>query len=272
MPLIETDRYGSPTGLTKSGRRLIWAGVAFLALIILALFSVRAVDAREVGVITVGGDVSRTADSGYVLKWPWERMHTMKVSTQSYETDAAAASRELQDVHATLVLNYELPRDQALNVYKTIGEDYRKIIVDSALQETFKATTAQFTNQELIERRAEVKARAVTALSARLATYGLKVRDLNIVNFAFSAEFSKAIEARQVAEQNVLQAEANAKKAKAEAQGRFEAAELDAKAQAAQRETLSDQLLRLKWIEAWNGELPTYVGGDASTLLQVPQP
>jgi regulator of protease activity HflC (stomatin/prohibitin superfamily) len=125
-------------------------------------------------------------------------------------------------------------------------------VVTPAINEIFKAATAEYTASQLITERSELKTKAQAALTERLARYGIKVSELSIVDFQFSDNFSKAIEEKQVAQQNAERAKFN-----------LEAAITDAEAQRAQSETLTHEYLQKQAIEKWDGKLPTYMGGGA---------
>ena len=93
------------------------------------------------------------------------------------------------------------------------------------------------------------------------------VDDVSLVNFAFSPEFSKAIEAKQIAEQEAKQAEFSAKKATQEAQAEINRAKGQAEAQRLQRQTLTAPLLQQQAIEKWDGHFPTVMGGNGTLPL-----
>jgi len=141
--------------------------------------------------------------------------------------------------------------------------DYQDILVAPAIQNIFKATTAQYTAEELITKREEVRLRAEEALVAQLLVYHVIVENFNIVNFDFSPEFNAAIEAKQVAQQQVetakqklAQAEVEAETAKVLAQG-----QADAQAILQNSGALSPEYLRFLAISKWDGHLPAVTGG-----------
>jgi regulator of protease activity HflC (stomatin/prohibitin superfamily) len=166
-----------------------------LIILLLAFMCIRTVEAGQVGVVTRFGEVNREINSGLALKLPWpiEKLQKLDTRIQKQQEQATAATADLQDVQATLALNYALDRGSALRVFKTIGTEYRDRIVVPTVQESFKAATAQFTAGELLTKRPEVKAKALEAIKKRLEPYGVKIEDLNIVDFSFSPEFSKAM-------------------------------------------------------------------------------
>lgn len=229
----------------------------FFGLLFFFVFCFRTVGAGQVGIVTRFGEVNRAASSGTVIKLPWpiERLVKMDTRIQKQQEDAAAATSDLQDVQATIALNYALDRSAALKVYKEIGPEYRDRVVVPAVQESFKAATAQYTASELLVKRPEVKQKALDAIKKRLEPYGVRVDDVSIINFSFSPEFTKAIESKLVAAQEAERAQFN-----------LEKAQLDAQSQEAQKSSLSAELLQKYAIDKWDGKMPEYVGGGDSVF------
>lgn len=228
--------------------------LAVLVVVLFFIFCFRTVGAGQVGIVTRFGEVNRAASSGILIKMPWpiERLVKMDTRIQKQQENAAAATSDLQDVQATIALNYALDRSAALKVYKEIGPEYRDRVVVPAVQESFKAATAQYTASDLLVKRPEVKQKALDAIKKRLELYGVRVDDVSIINFSFSPEFSKAIESKLVAAQEAERAQFNLQKA-----------QLDAQSQQAQKSSLSAELLQKYAIDKWDGKMPQYVGGDS---------
>lgn len=269
------DRTKNVTRLTKGA--WITGGLVLFCLWFL-LFCFRTVGAGQVGIVTRFGEVNRTVHSGIAIKAPWpiERLVKMDTRVQKEQQESSAATSDLQDVKATLALNYALDSKTAIDVYKSIGEDYEERIIIPAVQESFKASSANYTAQQLVTERSAVKGKAFEVIKDRLEKYGIRVVDLNIVNFSFSTEFNAAIESVQVANQNVAKARQELETTKVEAEKTVAAAQAQAEAQRLQRETLTPELVQLKQLETqnaaiakWNGILPTTNAGDVPFLLQV---
>lgn len=233
----------------------------------------------QVGVITrFGGVTGREITEGLSLKAPAaiESVVTFDTRVQKDELKATAASKDLQDVQADLILNYHIERGKVSHLYKTVGQDYKSILLDPAIQESFKAVSAQFTSTELIQQRDKVKSQTEAALTQRFEQYGVKVDSLNLVNFTFSAAFNTSIEAVQVANQRAKEAEAKLNQVKAEAEQQIAKANADAEAQHLQAQSITPEYLELQrinvqsdWIKRWDGKLPTTATGD-NTLFTLP--
>lgn len=261
--------------VSKSG---VVLGLIALGIVLFFILCFRTVGAGKVGIITRFGDVNRVADSGVVIKLPWpiERLEKMETRVQKEEQDAAAATSDLQDVNAKLALNYALDNDTALRVYKDLGKDYKNRVVIPAVQESFKSATSGYTAQELVTERAAVKGKAYEVIKERLGKYGIRVVDLNIVNFSFSAQFNQAIESVQIAKQQAAKATQDLERVKVEAQSAIQKAQGDAEAQRLQQQTLSPELLQKYQIDAqraaiekWNGVMPTTNAGNGN-IFSIP--
>ncbi len=255
--------------------------LAVIALVVLAAVAVLAtqslvvVDAGSVGVVTRFGAVQEgILQPGLHPKIPFvTQVIPLDTRVQKVEDAATASSKDLQVVTSKIALNYRIDAAKADSIYQELGPQYRTTIVEPALQESIKATTAQYTAEELITKRAEVAQVMEEDLVERLVNKFLLPTDLSIIDFNFSKEFNEAIEQKQVAQQAALRAsndlekvriEAQQTQAKAEglAQAEMARARAESEAQKLLRETISPELLQLRFIEAWDGKLPVYSGGD----------
>ncbi len=233
-----------------------WAVITVISLIVV-FGSFRTVGAGQVGVVTRFGAVNRVANPGFVLKIPLiEGIQIMDTRTQKEQVDASSASSDLQEVKATIALNFHLNGQKAVDVYQNIGTDYTDRIIAPAMQEAFKATTAKFTASELIEKREAVKVLAFSELKGRLEKYNIIVDDFNIVNFDFSAEFNQAIEQKTVAEQNKERAQTEAETLLIQAKGQS-----SAQAELKNSGALSPEYLQFLAVQKWNGVLPNATNG-----------
>jgi regulator of protease activity HflC (stomatin/prohibitin superfamily) len=190
----------------------------------------------------------------------------MDVRVQKEQTEAAAASKDLQDTHSTIAVNFNIIPDKAGWVFQNIGRGYNERVIDPVTQEVVKAVTARYTAIELITNREKIRTEIKDTLKARLLDYHISVVDVSIVNFKFSAQFTQAIENKQTAEQMALKASRDLDKI--EAQQKIAAAQAEAESLRLQRQNITSDLVELRRIEAmqeairkWNGVLPQVTGG-----------
>ena len=222
------------------------------------------------GVVINFGAVSPTVwDEGLHFKIPvYQRVEKMDVRVQKEQTEAAAASKDLQDTHSTIAVNFNIIPDKAGWVFQNIGRGYNERVIDPVTQEVVKAVTARYTAVELITNREKIRTEIKDLLKARLLDYHISVVDVSIVNFKFSAQFTQAIENKQTAEQMALKASRDLDRIKIEAQQKIAAAQAEAESLRLQRQNISADLVELRRIEAmqeairkWNGVLPQVTGG-----------
>lgn len=242
--------------------------ILFLA-IIMRPFTI--VNAGERGVVMQFGKVQdRVLDEGLHPIMPIvTSVKRINVRVQKNTFESAAASKDLQTITTELAVNWHIDPLKVNRIYQQVGDE--RLIIDGiltpAVSEVLKAATAQKTAEEVITKRTELKQQIDSNLRNRLAPYGIIIDDVSLVNFSFSPEFSRAIESKQIAEQEAKQAEFIAQKATQEAQAEINRAKGQAEAQRLQRETLTPDLLQKQAIEKWDGRFPTVMTGDGTLPL-----
>jgi regulator of protease activity HflC (stomatin/prohibitin superfamily) len=211
--------------------------------------------------------------------------------------DMSCFSSDIQEVDTSYTINYQIEKANAQTIYRTIGQDYYTTIILPRIQESVKSMIAKYDAEKLIASREQLSSQIREDLTAKLAVYNVEVIDASIENLDFSDAFTNAVEAKQVAAQEKLKAEIQQEQANIEAKAAAERAviaaqaeaekaviqaeaaaeaqrkEADAKAYAGEKEaeanekiaaSLSQELIDYKTVEQWNGELPTYVGGEGT--------
>jgi regulator of protease activity HflC (stomatin/prohibitin superfamily) len=269
----------SRTGGGGGPSRAAWAARAIGAVLVVVGVIVNSaviVPAGHRGVLLRWGAAVRSLDEGFHLVVPvMNQVVLLEVRTQKEESQATAASRDLQNVTTSLALNFRVDAAKVVDLYRDVGGDYKARIIDPAVQESLKTVTAKYTAEELIKFRPQVKAEVEEEITQRLANYELIVEPsgLSITNFAFSEEFNRAIEAKQVAQQQAEQQRYVLQKAELEkqtavmiAQGKSEAAKLNAEALKVQGGSL---VISREWIEKWDGRLPSVYGGGQGMIIDL---
>lgn len=274
----------SDKGVTKISRLV---GV-FVLLIVVAFVlnnTVVQIPAGSKGVLMMFGKPTYIMDEGLNFKIPIvQSVQLMSIRTLKYEAKPSAASKDLQDVFATVALNYHLSEGETLNLYRNIGtnEMVEETIIQPAVQESVKATTAQYNAEQLITERPVVKGLIEENLKKRLGDRGVLVETISITDFQFSPSFTQAIEQKQVAQQNALKAERDlerikieAEQIKAQAEGQANATLTKAVAEATaiglQGKALRENqdVITLRSVEKWNGQLPLVTGSDIPFILNL---
>ena len=233
------------------------------------------VPAGHIGVQVTFGTVNQTTLSeGLHFVNPLSRIRNVEVRLVSTNLKGASAgTKDLQQVHTDIVLNYRLDGEKAAHIYKEFGLDLQDRVILPILSESFKAVTAHYTSEELITKRDQVSQQIREELNGKMRKYSITVGDISLVNFGFSAEYQKAIESKVIATQSKLQAEQDlarieveAKQAVAKAEGRAKAIQIETAAINSQG---GASYVQLKAIEKWDGKLPTTQAGGATPFISI---
>jgi prohibitin 2 len=231
------------------------------------------IDAGHRGVVLSMGRVTgEIKGEGFYTKTPWiETVKEMNCQIQKEQVQTDCASKDLQTIRAVVALNLSLMPTNCAIVYQTVGVSYLDTLVAPAMQEGIKAVTARYTAEELVSKRELVREDISKLLGEKLTPIGIRIEALNIVNLDFSQSFNQAIEAKVTAAQNALaaqnmlsQKEFEAKQLVATAMGKAESMAIESKALAQ-----NPQILQLRALEKWNGELPRVMGSQAVPFVDV---
>jgi len=261
--------------MKKTPKKLIVTGSIILFILIFFRPWVQVGAGQRGVVLNFGAVQEQVLEEGLHFRIPvMQEIALMDVKIQKAETDAAAASADLQDVSSRIALNYHVVPDKANVVYQKIGIQFKERIIDPAIQEVVKAVTAKYSAEELITKRPAVSEAMRMALADRLRANNIAVDAFSIVIFSFSKVFTEAIEAKQTAEQLALKAKRDLERIKIEADQKITAARAEAESLRLQRANISPDLIELRRIEAnmkaiekWNGILPQVTGGGAIPMI-----
>jgi regulator of protease activity HflC (stomatin/prohibitin superfamily) len=232
------------------------------------------VPAGNVGVVTNFGQVQTvTLEPGLHVVIPvYQRVTNVDTRVQPHDfKEIDAASRELQTVRLTGTMNYHIDGQFASDLFQRVGTDFAAKIIDPAFNDFIKTVVPDYSVNDILAKRDEIRSLAKTQLAANLAQYHIIVDDIYIANIAFSDGFQQAIEDKQVAQQQVqteqqilAQKEIQAQQAVAQAKGQADSnvtlaegqakatialAEGQAKANELLAASLSDQILQYQYIQ-----------------------
>jgi regulator of protease activity HflC (stomatin/prohibitin superfamily) len=244
-------------------RGIIGAALGGIIMIIGAAGPFVEVPAGNVGVVTNFGQVQTvTLEPGLHVVTPIvQRVTNVDTRVQPHQfQEIDAASKELQTVKLTGVMNYHIDGQFASDLFQRVGTDFAAKIIDPAFNDFIKTVVPDYSVNDILAKRDEIRSLAKTQLAANLSQYHIVVDDIYIANIAFSESFQQAIEAKQVAQQQVqteqqilAQKEIQAQQAVAAAQGQADAtvtlAQGQAKANDLLNASLTDQILQYQYIQ-----------------------
>lgn len=259
----------------KCKRKMTGILLTVITVICIVMFGTTFVPSGSTGIrVTFGAASDEGLDDGLKFHIPFvQKIITINNKVVRTDVDAYSASKDLQQIHSTISVNYSISPESSVRIYKTIGKDPENTIVRPAIQEASKAVTARYTAEELIVYRDKVSMEMCSEIQNKLANYGMVVEDVNIIDFDFSEEFNKAIEEKQTAQQKALQAEQDLARIKVESEQKVVTARAEAEAYELKNRTITDKVVQMEFLEKWDGKMPSVVSNgnamfDVSNLIK----
>ncbi len=253
-----------------------------IALLIILWGTFVIVPAGHRGVVLWWGSVEkRVMAEGLNFKMPVaENVIKVDVRVQPHPfKEIEASSKEYQMVKLTGMMNFHIDPAYVNELYQKVGLDFANKVIDPAFNDFVKEVVPIYQVTEILPKREEIRRRASTKLGENLSRYHIIVDDIYLSNIRFSSDYERAVEAKQVAQQQVetqrqvlAQREIEAQQKVATAKGEAESIQVVAQGQAKANEALSRSispiLVEYKGIEKWNGILPQ-VSGTSTPFIDL---
>lgn len=287
--------------------------VAAFLLFLCIPFSFRAVDSGEIVVVKEMGKIIDTREAGVHFDFWMTRSYVkfdtkvrqIDIVTSAYtagdkaqkvegEDSSSEQKAQLQPIDIQLTIHYAINKDEV----KTIALEYGDLSslenrISSVVTAKIKEVVKKYEAAQLISERDILASEVLDAINLSLGDdYHVTVRNVALTNIDFSDAFEQSVEQSMIAQQELVKAEAEAKKLlidaknkvaiaeqeaaakKAEAEGEAEAQRIQAQAEADALELIQNAweaidpevrniMLKEMGIEKWDGKLPeTMVGSD----------
>ncbi len=252
-------------------------------LVLVALFALTGaeVGAGNVGVVSTWGAIDAKAQPlgpGFNMVLPFAN-HVTEVSTQVQAhqfSEVDTATSDQQQLRLWGVVNYHIQSGKAAEVTIEGGPDaVIAKVFDPVFQSGVKATVPKFDALTVQLHRSDMETETTSAFQQVAAQYGITVERVVIRDMQFSPDYTKAIEQKAVAQQQLQQAAIEAQTAKTKAEGQAQAniavAQGDAQANKLRSDSLTDALNQYYAIQKWDGHL-SQVSGSNGNLISLGGP
>ena len=231
----------------------------------------------EAGVLQVLGSVreGEPMREGLHVKLPFvSKVNLYDIRVQKHQISGlTAASKDLQDITAEVVVNYQVQPSELVDILRDVGtlDNVKDKYIEPQAQEAFKIASAKLKAEESVTKREELMETFNTSITERLKKFGITIVATALVDVDFSTEFSKSVEEKQIAEQKAQKAKYIAQEAEQEAQAMINRAKGKAEANRLEAESLKAQggelVIQKLFLESWDGKLPLVMSGSGDTLL-----
>ncbi len=216
------------------------------------LFSmVKIVPPGHVGVLVLFGKIHGSITEGLHFVNPLISMELMNVRTQEIFEHAEAPSKEGLNVVLEVSCLYHLKPQEAVNVFRQIGPNYREILVKPQFRAAIRGVTVRHDAKDLYTSGREMIATGIfEGLSADLDQRGIEVEKILLRRIQLPPSVVEAINSKLAAEQEAQRMRFVLEKEKQEAERKRIEAQGIQNFQHIVSQGISDQLLRWKGIEA----------------------
>lgn len=165
---------------------------------------------------------------------PWfERPVIFDIRTRPVSLNTLTGSKDLQVVTVNIRVLHKPDPNHLVWIYRFLGTNYDERVLPSLINECAKAVVARYNASELLTKRDQVSREISVDLQRRASHFHILLEDVAITHLAFSPEYARAVEAKQVAQQDaerakyiVIGAQQEKKTIITKARGEAESAEL----------------------------------------------
>ena len=263
----------------------------FTAASILALLSgCGQVDSGEAGFFTRWGEVISRApiDEGLHFYEPFGTdLITYNIKNQTVSVDTPVFTKDVQSMNLSLMVTFNVVKEKVIDLHVKTGQNYVPILINPSVLGAAKDALGKMEADQIVANREKATQAITDALKAKLEPHGINVTLVNIANIDYSDAFERAVEAKQVAmqeaikeknntqrlkevaEQAIVKAEAEAKakvvNSEAEAKAILVKAEAEAKSIEMRNKALAQSraLIEYETVKTWDGKLPVQMLGTA---------
>jgi prohibitin 2 len=218
------------------GTPLVLAGGGLLGVFWIGNKSMYTVDAGHVSIkySRLGGVGTQPFREGLNFMLPWfERPIIFDIRARPHTMTSLTGSKDLQMVNISLRALAKPDPSKLPEIYRTLGLDFEEKVLPSIVNEVLKSVVAQYNASSLILQRELVSRMVRSRLVERAKDFHILLDDVSITHINFSPEYEKAVEQKQVAQQQaekakylVLKAQEEKKKTIIHAEGERESASM----------------------------------------------
>jgi len=158
---------------------------------------------RVVMLNMLSGVEDKVRGEGTHFKVPWlhqPKWYNIRLSPKLIQTTTGTKDLQMVTIHVRMLFKPDV--EGLPTIHKSLGEDYGERVIPSVANEVMKATIAQYNAEQLLTQREQVSREIREAIVARASQFNILMDDVAITHLTYGKEFARAIEEKQVAEQD----------------------------------------------------------------------
>ena len=267
--------------------------LSVFGLLILLFGCITKIPANHVGIVysPFGGTKEQTLTEGFQTKNVLDKIYKISTEVQTMQiTDLTTQTKDAQYLTSALDVKYKVNASNAFVIfkqYRTLDKMSDNLIIPTT-QRVLELITTNYNVIDILgEKRSTVYTELEVALKEEFNKYGVEFISISITDMDAGDALENAIteeavakkavetaaqkleETKIEAQQKSVQAQAEQDAARIEAETKLIEAEAEKKANELLNQSLSADILQKAWIEKWNGQMPTYYGGNADLMIGV---
>lgn len=207
----------------------------------------KTVDNGEIAVVKHLGKVESVREPGLHSDF-WMTNSYVKLDTKVRQIEVATASysNDKQTMDLAMTIQYQIKKDMAKEIVIHYGNlEMLEARIQSVAIERTKSIMSAYTAEDIIQTRGTISATVSDAVEAAVGdNYYVDITNIALTNIDFSDVYEQSVEQSMISQQEVIKAQAEAKKAEEIAKGQLEVAkqEAQAKIEAAKAEAEAKRL------------------------------